>query len=170
MQPLPAYVWREFQSALTSLDENSSARDILGVILSWIRSNRRLIFFEPFSTYGIDAFLKIEEETLPVERSSFIISDLPHLQQLVINYRAKDVDAISQFLRDTIEALVTITIEEKCPRCKSDGMRVFIGRYNKCPAFQCDVCGHAYYSNGAGVERNGLEFASEEQLQEYGFL
>ncbi|NNA92597.1 hypothetical protein [Pseudomonas gessardii] len=67
--------------AMTLLDENSSLRATLRVVLSWIRENYKYFTVEPFSTYGIDEFSHIDESLMPVEFSSFLPSDIAHLKK-----------------------------------------------------------------------------------------
>lgn len=50
--------------------------------------------------------------------------------------------------------------------CNSEGMHVFIGKYNNLVAYQCNVCGHSQYSDGSKVEVGGLEFITERKLRD----
>lgn len=170
MRSLPVYVWRELQLAMTLLDENSSLRDTLGVVLSWIRRNYKCFSVEPFSTYGIDEFSHINEKLMPVEFSSFLPSDIVHLKKVVFGYQANEAELIARFLRDTMEALITVEADRQCPRCQSDGMRIFIGRYNGLLAYQCNICGHSTYSDGSKVGGGELEFVSEKKLRELNMI
>ncbi|MBV4483919.1 hypothetical protein [Pseudomonas khavaziana] len=170
MRSLPVYVWRELQSAVTLLDENSSLRETLGVILSWIRENYKCFTVEPFSTYGIDEFSHVDESLMPVEFSSLLPSDITQFKKVIFGYQANEADAIARFLRDTIEALITVETDKQCPKCQSDGMRIFIGRYNGLLAYQCDVCGHSNYSDGSKVSGGELEFVSEKRLRELNMI
>lgn len=44
MRSLPVYVWRELQLAVMLLSEESSLRDVLGVVLLWVRTKRGQIY------------------------------------------------------------------------------------------------------------------------------
>jgi hypothetical protein len=145
-------------------------RQVLEVILFWIRSNYKHLAGEPFSVYGFDSFSKVDEREIPVEYSSFKVSDLINFKSVILKRQARDVEAIARFLRDTVEELATVEIDEQCPKCKSEGMRVFIGKHNGLLACQCNVCGYSHYSDGSRVESGGLEFASEMQLREFGLI
>ncbi|WP_226502812.1 hypothetical protein [Pseudomonas sp. MWU16-30317] len=170
MRTLPVYVWRELQLAMTLLDENSSLREALGVILLWIRDNYKYFTVEPFSTYGIDEFSHIDENLMPVEFSSFLPGDIAHLKKVIFGYQANEAELIARFLRDTMEALVTVETDRQCPRCQSDGMRIFVGKYNGLLAYQCNVCGHSTYSDGSKVGGGELEFVSEKRLRELNMI
>ncbi len=98
---------------------------------------------------------------MPVNFSNFSSSELENFKKFTFKYQAKDVDYIAQFLRDVIEALITVEVDKKCPNCNSEGMHVFIGKYNNLVAYQCNVCGHSQYSDGSKVEVGGLEFITE---------
>lgn len=64
---------------------------------------------------------------------------------------------------------MTVDVDQKCPNCKSERMRVFVGRHNGLLACQCKVCGRAHYSDGTRVV-GGLKFARERQLRECGLI
>lgn len=170
MRTLPIKIWHEFQLAVATLSDEAPLRQVLEVILFWIRSNYKHLAGEPFSVYGFDSFAKVDEREIPVEYSSFKVSDLINFKSVILKRQARDVEAIARFLRDTVEELATVEIDEQCPKCKSEGMRVFIGKHNGLLAFQCNVCGYSHYSDGSRVESGGLEFASEMQLREFGLI
>lgn len=170
MRTLPVYVWRELQMAMTLLDEDSSLREALGVILLWIKGNYNYFTVEPFSTYGIDEFSHVDESLMPVEFSSFPPGDIAHLKKVIFGYQANEVEPIARFLRDTMEALVTIEADRQCPKCQSDGMRIFVGKYNRLLAYQCNICGHSTYSDGSKVCSGELEFVSEKRLRELNII
>lgn len=170
MRTLPIKIWHEFQSAVETLSDETPLRQVLEVILFWMRSNRKHLPGEPFSVYGFENFSKLDERQIPVEYSSFKVSDFINFKNTILKRQARDVDSIARFLRDTIEALATVEVDEQCPRCESEGMRAFIGKHNGLLAYQCNVCGYSHYSDGSRVENGGLEFASERQLRELGLI
>ena len=170
MPSLPVYVWRELQLAMTLLDENSSLREVFVVVLSWIRGDYKCFTVEPFSTYRFDEFSHIDENLMPVEFSSFLLSDIAHLKKVIFGCQANETEAIARFLRDTLEQLITVEVDRKCPRCLSDGMRIFMGRYNGLLAFQCNVCGHSTYSDSYKVGSGELEFVNEKKLRELNMI
>lgn len=69
-----------------------------------------------------------------------------------------------------MEALITVEFDRKCPRCLSDGMRIFIGRYNGLLAFQCNVYGYSTCSDSSKVGGGELEFVSEKKLRELNMI
>ena len=170
MRTLPIKIWHEFQSVVETLSDGTPVRKVLEVILFWVKSNQKYLAGEPFSAYGFDSFAKLDEREIPVEYSSFKISDLINFKSIVLKCQARDVESIARFLRDTIEELATVEVDKQCPRCESEGMRAFIGKHNGLLAYQCNVCGCSHYSDGARVENDGLEFASEKQLRELGLI
>lgn len=170
MRSLSPKVWHELQSTMTLLSDKSSLRDMLEVILMWIRRNYEYFSVEPFSAYSFDQLSNVKEKLMPVEFSTFRLGDIAHVRKVILGYKANDVEAIARLLRDTIEELVTIEIDEQCPRCESPGMRIFIGKQNGLLAFQCNVCGHSHYSDGSKVEIGGLDFVSEVRLREFGLI
>lgn len=170
MRHLPVNVWREFQSAVSLLNETSSARDTLDVILLWIRGNRKYFLNEPFSTYGFEDFVDLKEKEMPVDFSSFLSADIDNFKKFTYKYQAKDVNAIAQLLRDVIEALITVDADRQCPRCDSEGMHVFIGKQNGLLAYQCNTCGYSHYSDGTRVGLGGLGFVTEKKLREFNMI
>lgn len=170
MSPLPVHVWREFQSAVRLLSDDSSARDILNLILLWVRGNRKYFLLEPFCVYGFEDFLGIDEKEMPVDFSSFVLTDICSFKKFTFKYQAKDVDAIAQFLRDVVESLITVETDRQCPRCDSDGMHIFIGKQNGLLAFQCNICGYSHYSDGTRVGVGELDFITEKKLREFNMV
>lgn len=169
MGGLPIKVWSEFQSAVSVLADEAPSRQVLELILCWIRSNYQHFACEPYTTYRFDKVVKIDEREMPVDRSCFKAADLVNFKKIILNRQPREGEAIARFLRDTIEELITVEVDEQCPSCKSDGVRIFIGRYNGLPAYQCSVCGYSHYSDGSRVKGDELDFASEMQLRELGF-
>lgn len=170
MKSIPVSVWRELQLAMAQLSEGASLRDFLDVLLSWVRGNAKLVGFEPFSLYGFKEFIEVDEDSMPIDFSSVTRSDIAHFKKAILGYSSSDVESIARFLRDTLEALITVEVNEKCPNCGNDWMRAFIGGNNGRLAYQCDVCGCSRYSDGARVEPGGLVFVSEERLRGFGLI
>lgn len=132
-------IWQEFQLAVADLSNETSLRKVLEIILFWIRRNYKYLAGEPFLAYGFDSFAKVNERVLPVECSSFKVSDLINFKSVILKRQPRDVEAIARFLRDTLEALATVEVDKQCPKCESEGMRVFIGKHNGLLAYQCNV-------------------------------
>ncbi|WP_296246868.1 hypothetical protein [Pseudomonas sp. UBA4194] len=170
MRSLPRKIWHDFQLVVEDLSDETPLRYVFEMILYWVKSNHEHLAGEPFSVYGFNTITNIDERDIPVEYSSFSVGDLINFKRVILKRQAREVEAIARFLRDTIESLGTVEVDEKCPRCESEGMRVFIGKYNGLLAYQCNVCGYAHYSDGSRVESGGLEFAGERQLREFGLI
>lgn len=165
MRPLPVHAWRKLQLTVVQLHEKSSSREIFDVLVLWLRENHEHLNAEPFSTYGINAFSLIDESSMPIEFSSFVLSDLIHVKKTILEYLPKDVESIARFLRDTMESLMTVELDKQCPNCQSDGMHVFIGKQSGRLVFQCGICGHSHYADGSKVQE-ALDFASKKKLRE----
>jgi len=163
---LPIRVWTDFQSAVRLLSAEASPKEVLDLILNWIKRNRKFFLSGSFAVYGFEEFLGLSGEEMPVNFSNFSSSELENFKKFTFKYQAKDVDYIAQFLRDVIETLITVEVDKKCPNCNSEGMHVFIGKYNNLVAYQCNVCGHSQYSDGSKVEVGGLEFITERKLRD----
>lgn len=168
MGSLPTKVWGEFQLAVSALADEAPSRQVLELLLCWTRSNYQHLDCEPYTTYGFDRIVKVNEREMPVERSCFKVADLINFKNTILKRQSQEGEAIARFLRDTVEELITVEVDEQCPKCKSAGGRIFIGRYNGLLAYQCGVCGHSHYSDGTRVKRDELDFASEMQLRELG--
>lgn len=106
------HVWRELQLAVMLLSEESSLRGGLGVILLWVRGNYKCFTVEPFLIYGVDEFSNVNESLMPVGYSSFLPSDITRFKKVILGHQAKDVESIARFLRDTIEALITVEVDK----------------------------------------------------------
>ena len=67
MRTLPIKIWHEFQLVVATLSDEAPLRQVLEVILFWIRSHYKHLAGEPFSVYGFDSFAKVDERKIPVE-------------------------------------------------------------------------------------------------------
>jgi len=163
MHTLPIKIWHEFQSVVADLSDEDPLRKVLEVILFWVKSNNKDLAGEPFSVYGFDNFSELYEKDIPVEYSSFRVSDLINFKSVVLKCQAGDVESIARFLRDTVEELATVEVDEQCPSCQSEGMRAFIGKHNGLLAYQCHVCGYSRYSDGSRLCTKTFEIPSTPQ-------
>lgn len=170
MNAIPIKTWNNFQSTVANLSNEAPSRKVLEVILFWIRENYKNLKSEPFSIYGFDSLAKLNDKDIPVEYSSFKKSDLVNFKTVILKRKAKDVESIARFLRDTVEELGAIEVDDQCSKCKSEGMRVFANKHNGVLAYQCNVCGCSHYLDGSRVSSGELEFASERQLREFGLI
>lgn len=162
--------WKTLQLATETLSLNSSPKNLLDILLYWLRKNHKLCFIKPFSDYGFDKFLKMNESALPVDFSSVTGKDVMHFKSIIIEYSYKDVNKIAQFLRDLFEELVIFEVDKQCPICDSWGMRVLVGEINGIFAYECKVCTYVKYSDESDVNGDRLVFASTSKLREAGFL
>lgn len=76
MRALPTKIWQKFQFAVGALSDQAPRREILKLVLFWIRENYKYLAVEPFSTYGFDEISRIDEEVMPIDYSSFMASDV----------------------------------------------------------------------------------------------
>jgi hypothetical protein len=125
---------------------------------------------EPFSIYGFDRMMNVNEEVMPVEFSTLKSKEVLHFRGVILKYQAKNVESIAIFLRDSIENLITIEADRRCPLCDCWGMTPYVGKHNGFLAFQCKTCGHANYENGNKVGPGELEFATIKNLKEFGLI
>jgi hypothetical protein len=163
-------VWREFQSAVDKLNEKSTPREVLGIMLAWLRSRHDFFTKQPFCNYGFAQIMKMKEESLPVEYSRL---DILHFKKIILSYdyaSAKNVESIAGFLRDSIEELVTLEVEKQCPNCESWDMVFYVGKYNGLLAYVCRVCGHSRYLDGSKVGTDELDFVYNNKLKEVGMI
>ncbi|MGF6154098.1 hypothetical protein [Pseudomonas fluorescens] len=170
MRPLPSKLWLELQSAVSVLDEQSPSRMVLEIVLGWLRRNYDVFMKEPFSSYGFDQFINVDEKSLPVEYSPLKGRDILHFKKIILSRQARDVEAIARFLRDSIESLAALEVDKQCPKCECWGMVVYIGRLNKLLAYQCKVCGYSQYSDGTRVGVGELDFVGVDRLRESGMI
>ncbi|TLK33552.1 hypothetical protein FEM24_35660, partial [Pseudomonas aeruginosa] len=120
MSYLPIRVWTDFQSAVRLLSAEASPKEVLDLILNWIKRNRKFFLSGSFAVYGFEEFLGLSGEEMPVNFSNFSSSELENFKKFTFKYQAKDVDYIAQFLRDVIETLITVEVDKKCPNCNSE--------------------------------------------------
>lgn len=164
MRKLMRSQWTEFQNAIAAMDDNSSPRAILSVILSWLRKYPETFSTGEFSVYGVNRFLELREENCPVETSPMHGDEFAHFRNIIKKYGQNDIESIARYLRDTLETLVVMEADRQCPRCERWGMGIYKNSNDGRMAFECRQCGFAVYSDGSRVGANELTFASTENL------
>lgn len=164
MKALLQTQWVEFQDSIAAMDDNSSARQILNVILSWLRQYPQVFLNHPYSDYAFDRFGSLVEADCPVERSPMHGAEFVAFKRIIANTRVRDAESIARYLRDTLETLVLLEVDRQCPRCQNCIMHVYKNRYDGRTAFQCRQCGFAHYLDGSRVGANELTFAFNEDL------
>ncbi|WP_157160308.1 hypothetical protein [Cupriavidus sp. BIS7] len=167
---IPTALWTEFQASVIALDDNPGRRELLALILEWIRKSPKIFDAEPFASYGLGNFAKLHEDEMPVEHSAFVMDDVKHFKETVSRYDARKSDSIARFIRDTLEDLITIEVDRQCPNCRSDFMLAFTGRQKMSLAFVCKICGHSHYSDGSPIVADTLDYASTEYLRQAGLI
>lgn len=80
------HVWRELQLAVMLLSEESSLRDVLGVVLLWVRGSYKYFTVGPFLSYRVDEFSNVNESLMPVDYSSFLPSDITRLKKVILGH------------------------------------------------------------------------------------
>lgn len=87
MKRLTSGQWIEFQNAIAVMANNSSSREILNAILSWLRRYPEIFSDEPFSAYLFNRFLELKEENCPVDASSMRGIEFEHFKKIIKNIR-----------------------------------------------------------------------------------
>ena len=164
MRKLMRSQWTEFQNTISVMDDKSSPREILSVILSWLRKSPETFSTGEFSVYGVNRFLELREENYPVESSPMRGVEFSHFKKIIEKYSHNDIENIARYLRDTLETLVVVAADRQCPRCERWGLGVYKNANDGRMAFECRQCGFAVYSDGSIVGANELTFASTENL------
>ncbi|WP_073222821.1 hypothetical protein [Massilia sp. CF038] len=165
MSKLTRSQWAEFQNTMAEMDDDSSPREILNVILGWLRKNSEIFSDEPFSIFGINRFLELREENCPVESSPMHGVEFANFRKIIKKYGCDDIENIARYLRDTLETLVVMEADRQCPRCERWGMGIYTNSEDGRMAFECRQCGYGVYTDGSRVGANELTFASTEGLR-----
>nr|WP_134794007.1 hypothetical protein [Pseudomonas aeruginosa] len=114
MSYLPIRVWTDFQSAVRLLSAEASPKEVLDLILNWIKRNRKFFLSGSFAVYGFEEFLGLSGEEMPVNFSNFfIIRVREFLRNLLSNIRLRMWTILRNFLRDVIETLITVEVDKK---------------------------------------------------------
>lgn len=170
MKKLMPSQWIEFQNTIAAMADDSSPREILNTILSWLRRYPEIFSGEPFVAYSFHRFLALKEENYPVETSTMHGKEFEHFKKIIKKYRAKDTESIGMYLRDTLETLVVMEVDEQCSRCGRSGLGVYKSDQDGRIAFECRQCGFAKYVDGSRVSANELTFASVDDLRSVGLI
>jgi hypothetical protein len=170
MKNLMSSQWVEFQNAIAAMADNSSSQEILNAILNWLSQYSEVLASEPFATYGFERFLILKDGNYPVEKSSMHGVEFEHFKKIIKKYGAKEVESIARYLRDTLEALVVMEVDRKCPKCENWGMGVYKNSQDGRIALECRQCGFASYLDGSRVGANELTFASNDDLRGAGLI
>ncbi|MEI5257405.1 hypothetical protein RJ855_34110, partial [Pseudomonas aeruginosa] len=88
MSYLPIRVWTDFQSAVRLLSAEASPKEVLDLILNWIKRNRKFFLSGSFAVYGFEEFLGLSGEEMPVNFSNFSSSELENFKKFTFKYQA----------------------------------------------------------------------------------
>ncbi|NHZ83301.1 hypothetical protein F2P44_29100 [Massilia sp. CCM 8695] len=157
-------IWSEFQENIRNLDEGASPREILDVILDWLRKYKEYFLRPPFSDYGFNRFITLDAPDYPVEISLMRGEELLFFKKLVFNQQGKDKESIARILRDTFEMLLVLEMDEKCANCGRDGLGVYLNEENAKLVYECKQCGIAKYTDGAKLDGGHYVFAKTVDL------
>lgn len=162
--------WAEFKQTILTMDNASPPSSILHEILTWLRNYPDMASNKSFKLFRIDQYITLDEKNYPICKSSLRDADFEALKRNVERHQANNVDGIAMLLRDALERLLVLDLDEPCPNCKQYGLGIYYDKQDKRIAYECNRCGFAKYLDGSKVPDNRLTFATNDDLRNAGLL
>lgn len=137
----------EFFMQLDELSVTSSPREILSVILGWMRSNREIYSHIPFSDDHLTDMLKLDADIYPVEYSPLYGAEFIHIRNCFKRYKHgyKDQNGLSRLLRYTLESLLFFEVDLSCLSCDRGGLLVLKNEQENKFFYECRQCGQLHH-------------------------
>jgi hypothetical protein len=170
MKKLSISEWKEFQIKLIAMPEISTPREILKEILGWFLNNSEIILDSPFSSYGLERYLGLEIDRYPVDISPMRGAEFEHFKKAIKRYSPREADSIARYLRDTLESLVVLEVDNQCARCEHWGRKAYKSVREERIVFECGQCGFASYADGSSATSDETTFASIADLKNAGLI
>lgn len=133
----------EFFMQLDELSVTSAPREILSIILGWMKSNAEIFDQKPFSDYYLADILKLNIDIYPVDHSSLHGVSFINFRNLLkeCKHGYKHQGRLAALLSGALESLLFLEVDIQCPNCKSGGFLVWKNEFDSRLIYECRQCG-----------------------------
>lgn len=145
MKKLSKQVLDELFVPLDSVSITSKPREILTVILNWMRSNAEIFDQKPFSEYRLNYKLKLNEDIYPVDYSPFHGAEFLHVRGYLKKYTYKDIEPIARNLSEMLESLIFLEVDMECSNCQRGRLLVWKNELDGKLFYECRQCGFVHF-------------------------
>lgn len=138
------------KSNLDDLSNKSSTKELLDIILSWMRSNKRILEYEPFNNYLLLEYLEYDYSLYPIEYSSMHGDEVDVFKRIINSYTTKSEESLAMLLSGTLEKIITLEVDDICYICGGGlGMSVWYDELASQVVLDCNACHNTYNLDGS---------------------
>lgn len=159
--------WCELQDDLLSLSANSSATQVVEIVVSWMAKNANLLNSKPFVLYNFHQYFLMNVNDYPIElavKKNGI--NIDSFRKSVCNYDSIKLESIAMFLRDSLEEFFIVESDKDCPRCEQPCMGIWLNSVNKRVVYECKICGFSMFPNGE-YNTDTIIIPTKKDLKDY---
>ncbi|MDQ8954598.1 hypothetical protein RFH42_16770 [Acinetobacter rudis] len=145
MRTLSKQVLDDLFIQLDNLSITSKPREILTVILGWMRSNAEILEQKPFVDYQLNYMSNLNEDEYPVEYSVLHGSEFIHIRNCLKRYTYKDAKFIASMLSNMLDNLFFLEVDVTCSNCQGGGLLVWKNELGGKLVHECAQCGFVHF-------------------------
>lgn len=145
MKKLSKQVLDDLFIQLDNLSIASKPREILTVVLGWMRSNAEIFDQKPFVDYQLNNMSNLNENEYPVEYSILHGSEFIHIRDFLKKYTCRDAKFIASILSEMLESLFFLEVDMECSNCQSGGLLVWKNELDSKIIYECKQCGFVHF-------------------------
>lgn len=145
MKTLSKQVLDDLFIQLDNLSITSTPREILTVVLGWMRSNAEILDQKPFVDYQLNYMSNLNEDEYPVEYSILHGSEFIHVRDFLKKYTFRDAKFIASLLSEMLDKLFFLEVDIECSICQSGGLLVWKNELDSKIVYECKQCGFVYF-------------------------
>ncbi|NHZ93165.1 hypothetical protein F2P45_29755 [Massilia sp. CCM 8733] len=166
MRKLMKLQWHDLRNQLLLLDDGAGPEAIFRTLVAGFRKYRTQFCSEPFSHLRFARYFSMQAADYPVAQSTMRDGEFRYFKKCIQRYEVReDLYSIMALLCETMERLVTVRIEQCCPRCHHDDFATCKALASGELVMQCAVCFHVQARHGAAFVGGALTFASAADLR-----
>jgi hypothetical protein len=161
-------IWRELQSKISDLKDDSSLVDVLNIIIGWYNTNKHVLSSRLIELYKIEELININPHDYPILESECTPKSVKNLLYI----KPSSEDSIIMLLRDQLWEIIVLTVDIQCPRCQQElGLSALFDLELKKVVLECTQCCWTQTTDGQSYKPlNRLYIANSIQLIDAGLL
>ncbi|MFZ6643189.1 hypothetical protein ACO0LL_25945 [Undibacterium sp. TC4M20W] len=162
--------WNVLKDAITAMDSDSSALDLLCQIQSWLCLYPEVMQQELVSVYQLEKYADMLAHDYPIHTTWPGNDHFTAWRARFLQGEYRNWASIAQRLSSTLEGLVVQGTDILCPNCEGRELGWYFDQFEHTIAQECRQCGYARHADGTGPAAGALVFASQENLKQAGIM
>ncbi|NHZ38367.1 hypothetical protein [Massilia rubra] len=166
MRKLMKHQWHDLRDQLLRLDDHAGPEVIFKTLVAGFRKYRPQFSSGPFAYLRFARYFSMQAADYPVAQSTMRDAEFRHFKKCILRYDVwSDLNSIAGLLSETMERLLTLHIEQCCPRCRHEDFATYQSVATGQLVIQCAVCFHVEGRNSDAYAGGAITFASAADLR-----